>query len=58
MNAKFMILSEPEVAKGEVTVKKIIVRGKIEGNLRAQEILEIKAKGIVFGNNPQKAQRL
>ena len=49
LNAECVILSETAVVKGEVTAKKIMVGGKIEGNLRAQEIVEIKAKGKVLG---------
>ncbi|MDH4267360.1 MAG: polymer-forming cytoskeletal protein [Deltaproteobacteria bacterium] len=50
VNAECVILSETAVIKGEVAAKKIIVGGKIEGNLRAQEIVEIKAKGKVLGD--------
>ena len=50
LNAECVILSETAVVKGEVAAKKIIVGGKIEGNLRAQEIVEIKCKGKVFGD--------
>ena len=50
LNAECVILSETAVVKGEVTAKKIIVGGKVEENLRAQEILEIRAKGKVLGD--------
>lgn len=50
LNAEYLILGETAVVKGEVTAKKIIVGGKIEGNLRAQEILEIKSTGKVLGD--------
>jgi len=50
LNAECVILSETAVVKGEITAKKIIVGGKVEGNLRAQEILEIRAKGKVLGD--------
>jgi cytoskeletal protein CcmA (bactofilin family) len=50
LNAEWIILSETAVVKGEVTAKKIMVGGKVEGNLRAQEVVEIKAKGKVFGD--------
>ena len=49
VNATFVILSETGVIKGEVSAKKIIIGGKVEGNLRAQEIVEIKATGKVLG---------
>ena len=50
LNAECLILGETAVVKGEVTVKKIIVGGKVEGILRAQEILEIKSTGKVLGD--------
>ena len=50
INATCVILSETGVIKGEVSAKKIIVGGKVEGNLRIQEIVEIKATGKVFGD--------
>ncbi len=50
LNAEWVILSETALVKGEVTAKKIIVGGRMEGNLRAQEVVEIKAKGRVLGD--------
>ena len=50
MNVGTLILSETGVIKGEVSAKKIIIGGRVEGNLRVQEIVEIKATGKVFGN--------
>jgi cytoskeletal protein CcmA (bactofilin family) len=50
LNAESVILSETAVVKGEVTAKKIMVGGRVEGNLRAQEVVEIKAKGKVLGD--------
>jgi len=50
LNAEWVILSETAVVKGEVTAKKIMVGGKVEGNLRAEEVVEIKAKGRVLGD--------
>jgi len=51
INATCVILSETGVIKGEVSAKKIIVGGKVEGNLRIQEIVEIKATGRVLGGH-------
>jgi cytoskeletal protein CcmA (bactofilin family) len=50
VNADCVIVSETAVIKGEVTAQRIVVDGKIEGNLRAQEIVEIKASGKVLGD--------
>jgi len=54
MNAACVILGETGVIKGEVSAKKIIIGGKVEGNLRVQEIVEIKATGKVLGTFLQK----
>jgi cytoskeletal protein CcmA (bactofilin family) len=50
VNAGFVILGETGVIKGEISAKKIIIGGKVEGNLRVQEIVEIKATGKVLGD--------
>jgi cytoskeletal protein CcmA (bactofilin family) len=47
--AECVILSESGAITGEVNAKKIIVGGRIEGILRAQEIVEIKSKGKTIG---------
>ncbi|HYB19577.1 MAG TPA: polymer-forming cytoskeletal protein [Thermodesulfobacteriota bacterium] len=49
VNADCVVLSETGFIKGEVIARKIIIGGKIEGILRAQEILEIKATGKILG---------
>ena len=49
VNADCVILSETGLIKGEVMAKKIIVGGKVEGNLKAQELVEIKSKGRIWG---------
>ena len=50
LNAEWVILSETAIVKGEVTAKKIMVGGRMEVNLKAHEVVEIKAKGIVLGD--------
>ena len=50
VNAVFVTLGETGVIKGEVSAKKIIIGGKVEGNLRVEELLEIKATGKVLGD--------
>ena len=50
VNADCVIVSETAVIKGEVTAKRIVVGGKIEGNLHAQEIVEIAASGKILGD--------
>ena len=50
VNADCVIVSEAAVIKGEVVAQRIVVGGKIEGNLRAQEIVEITASGKILGD--------
>ncbi len=45
-----VILSESAVVKGEVKAKKVIIGGAIDGNVRAQELVEVKSKGRVLGD--------
>ena len=49
-NADWIILGEKSGIKGNLTSRGIVVGGKIEGNLSAKEIVEIKSKGQVFGD--------
>ena len=48
--ADYVILGESAEVKGEIKAKKIIIGGKVDGNVRAQELVEIKSKGKVFGD--------
>jgi len=50
VHADWVILSERAHLKGDIMAKGIIIGGRIEGNLRAEEIVEIKSKGQVFGD--------
>jgi cytoskeletal protein CcmA (bactofilin family) len=50
VDADWVICGEKASLKGEVRARGVIVGGKIEGNLRAKEIVEIKAKGQVSGD--------
>ena len=49
VKADCVIVSETAFIKGEVTAPKIVVGGRFEGNLRGQEIVEIKSTGRVLG---------
>jgi cytoskeletal protein CcmA (bactofilin family) len=49
IQADQVIVSETALIKGEIAAKKIIVGGKVEGTLRASELLEIGKKGKVRG---------
>ncbi|MBM4324456.1 MAG: polymer-forming cytoskeletal protein [Deltaproteobacteria bacterium] len=50
LDADCLILSETAVVKGSATAKKIIIGGKINGNVFAQELVEVKSKGKVWGD--------
>ncbi len=50
VNADWVILGEKAILKGDVSARGIIVAGRIEGNLRAKEIVEVKSKGHVSGD--------
>ena len=49
LNADCVILSESALVKGDIAAQKIIIGGKVEGNLRARELVEIQSKGKVLG---------
>ena len=50
LNADCVILSEKAWVKGEIQGKKLVIGGSVEGNLRAQELVEIKSRGKVLGD--------
>jgi cytoskeletal protein CcmA (bactofilin family) len=49
VQADQIILTETAVIKGDVLAKKIIVGGRVEGSIRAPELVEIRSKGKVKG---------
>lgn len=50
VEADWLILGEKAHLKGDATARGIIVGGRIEGNVTAREILEIKPKGQIVGD--------
>ena len=50
VNADWVILGEKASLKGDIKARGIIVGGRAEGNLIAEEIVEIKAKGQISGD--------
>ncbi len=50
IKADCVVLSESSRIKGDITANKIIVIGRVEGNLKAEEIIEIRPKGKVIGD--------
>ena len=49
IHADCVVLGETASIYGDITARKIIVGGKVEGNIRALELVEIKSKGKVLG---------
>jgi cytoskeletal protein CcmA (bactofilin family) len=47
--ADWVVLGEKSHVKGDIAVRGIVVGGKIDGNVRAKEIVEIKNKGRLCG---------
>lgn len=50
IQADQLILSETAEVQGNLLAKKIIVGGRVEGILKASELVEIQAKGSVKGD--------
>lgn len=50
VKADSVILSESAAILGDVTVKSAIIGGRIDGNVQAQEFVEIKPSGRLFGD--------
>ncbi len=45
----WLVLGETAHLKGDASARGIIVGGRVDGNLKAKEIIEIKAKGQIVG---------
>lgn len=50
VKADSVVLSESASITGDVTTKSAIVGGRIDGNVHAQEFVEIKPSGKLFGD--------
>lgn len=49
IRADQVLLTETAVIRGDINARKIVVDGKVEGNLRAEDLVEIRPKGTVTG---------
>ncbi len=45
----WLILGETAHLKGDATARGIIIGGRVDGNIKAKEIIEMKSKGQVIG---------
>lgn len=50
IRADWLIIGDSGTVKGDVISRGTMVAGRIEGNIRSDELVEIKAKGIVEGD--------
>ncbi|HUL36279.1 MAG TPA: polymer-forming cytoskeletal protein [Thermodesulfobacteriota bacterium] len=50
VDADQIIMSESAEVKGEIKGKKILIGGKMTGNVYAKELVEIRSKGKVLGD--------
>lgn len=49
INADWIIIGEGGKVSGDITCRGIVIGGKVEGNIKATETIEIKHKAQVFG---------
>ncbi len=49
VRADWVVIGEKALIKGDVEARGIIVGGKVEGNIRGKEIVELRNKGNVSG---------
>ncbi len=49
VGADWVVIGEKAHVRGDITSRGIVVGGRIDGNLRAKEIVEIRSKGQVCG---------
>jgi cytoskeletal protein CcmA (bactofilin family) len=49
INADWVVIGEKAGVRGDISSRGIIVGGRVDGNLNAKEIVEIRNKGQVYG---------
>ncbi len=49
VHADWLVVGEKGFIKGDISARGIVVGGRIEGNIKAKEIVEIKNKGQISG---------
>jgi cytoskeletal protein CcmA (bactofilin family) len=49
ISADWVVVGEKARIKGNINARGIVVGGRVDGNLKAKEIVEIKNKGQVYG---------
>ena len=49
ISADWVIIGEKAHITGDITARGIVIGGKIDGNVKAKEIVEVKNKGHIIG---------
>jgi cytoskeletal protein CcmA (bactofilin family) len=49
ITADWVVLGDKAQVKGDISVRGIVIGGRVDGNVRAKEIVEIKNKGRLSG---------
>ncbi|MCE5194006.1 MAG: polymer-forming cytoskeletal protein [Nitrospiraceae bacterium] len=49
VEADWLILGEGSNLKGDISARGVVIGGKVDGNIKASEIIEMKPKGQVMG---------
>jgi cytoskeletal protein CcmA (bactofilin family) len=47
--ADWVVLGDKSHVKGDIVVRGIVIGGRVDGNVKAKEIVEIKNKGLLSG---------
>lgn len=50
ITADWLIVGEKAHITGDIAARGIVIGGKVDGNLKAKEIIEIKTRGHIIGN--------
>ncbi len=49
IEADWVVLGEKACVKGDIAARGVVIGGRVEGNLTAREICEVRNKGQIFG---------
>jgi len=50
INADWVVVSEKAYVKGDIITRGGIIGGRVEGNIKARELLEVQSKGVITGD--------
>lgn len=49
ITADWVVIGEKAHIKGDITARGIVIGGRVDGCLKAKEVVEIKGKGMLYG---------